>query len=217
MKIPRSRLPASTLKPTAFGSFAAGSTTMPNWATVASSSRRAPLPMYRRALRIDTVKRSPCKRLEPASSGSPTPDTALRATLMVALPKATSAIARPTVPPISKVGSVGCKAMEAKAKGDCVQSNTAPLATEVRFSFSDKFVAMIFTSGTPWSWARPRDASMAVNFLAVLPIPTVRTAILNAPFSTAKPTAAGSLLTGRTTVPKVALFESMSKVAPLPI
>ena len=217
MKIPRSRLPASTLKPTAFGSFEAGNTTVPNWETEASSSRRAPLPMYKRALRMDTVKRVPCKRLEPASSGSSTPDTALRATLMVALPKATSAIARPTVPPISKVGSVGFKAMEAKAKGDCVQSNTAPLATEVRFSFSDKFVAMIFTSGTPCNWARPRDASMAVNFLAVLPVPTVSTAILNAPFSTAKPTAAGSLLTGKTTVPKVALFESMSKVAPLPI
>ena len=74
--------------------------------------------MYKRALRMDTVKRLPCKRLEPASSGSSTPDSALRATLMVALPKATSAIARPTVPPISKVGSVGFKAMEAKAKGD---------------------------------------------------------------------------------------------------
>ena len=68
---------------------------------------------------------------------------------MVALPKTTSAIARPTVPPISKVGSLGFKAMVVKAKGACVQSNTVPLATEVRFSFSERFVAMIFTSGTP--------------------------------------------------------------------
>ena len=57
---------------------------------------------------------------------------------------------------------------------------------------------------------------MAVNFLAAVPVPTVNTAILKDPFSTANPTAAGSSLAGRTTVPKVALFESMSKVAPLP-
>ena len=40
-----------------------------------------------------------------------------------------------TVPPIWKVGSFGPRARLELESGVCVQFKTAPLATEVRFSF----------------------------------------------------------------------------------
>ena len=116
-----------------------------------------------------------------------------------------------TVPPIWKVGSFGPSATLEVESGVCVQSNTTPLVTEVRFSFRYSPVPMSFTASTPCNWAAPRSPSKPVNFFGVPrlvklepsedSLEAVNTARSNAPFSTRKPTADGSVSDGNVTIP----------------
>ena len=153
--------------PTAFGSLGAGKVTVPNPESVAFSLRLAPLPMNRRALEIRRASKSPCNTRAPASSGSPTPSAVLRLMSSVALANTTSAIARPTVPPICSVGLVGVSVRAAVLNGDWFQSKRLPSATEVRVRVSERLVARILTASTPCNWALPRDACNPVYFRAV--------------------------------------------------
>ena len=116
-----------------------------------------------------------------------------------------------TVPPIWKVGSFGPRATFELESGVCVQFKTAPLATEVRFSFRYSPVPMSLTASTPCNWAAPRLPSKPVNFFGVLRwvkfvpsvdcLEAVKTARSNVPFSTRKPTADGFVTAGNVTSP----------------
>ena len=161
------RLPPSIAKPTAFGSFGAGKVTVPNPESEETSFKLAPLPMKIRALEIWMASKSPCSTRVPVSSGSSTPSTVLRLKLSVALANTTSAIARPTVPPICSVGLAGVSVRAAVLNGDWFQSKRLPSATEVRVRVSERLVARILTASTPCNWALPRDACNPVYFRAV--------------------------------------------------
>ena len=75
--------------------------------------------------------------------------TWVRATSTTALPYTTSAMLRPALPPIRKVGSDGLRRTAAEDTGVWVQSSTEPLVTEVRFNWSTRLVPMSFTASTP--------------------------------------------------------------------
>ena len=167
VKMANRRLPPSMAKPTAFESLGSGNVTVPNPESVDTSFRLAPLPMKIRALEIWMASKSPCSTRVPPSSGSSTPSTVLRLMLSVALANTTSAIARPTVPPICSVGLVGISVRPALLNVDWVQSNRLPSATEVRVRVNDRLVARILTASTPCSCALPSEACNPVYFRAV--------------------------------------------------
>ena len=115
---------------------------------------------------------SPFKRATlPATSGSSTPVTSVRLTLMVALPNTTSAMLNPAEPPIWKVGSVDRRSTAASANGftawkDWVQSNTA-VPVETRFNRKKRSTPMSFTTSTPCNCALPKAPSRPVYFRTV--------------------------------------------------
>ena len=157
VKMPRSRLPPETLKPTAFGSLAAGSDTLPKSPLFESSLRLAPLPMNSLAWVTAMDSRSPFNCTTGSTeSGSSTPLTRVRLMLTVALPNTTSAMLKPTVPPMRKVGSLVPKVTPAPDSPNCVQSRTPPPVTELRFNWKTRPVPMSFTASTPCNWALPK-------------------------------------------------------------
>ena len=174
--MPNCRLPPLTLKPTAFGSLLSGNVTVPYPVDPATSFKVAPLPMNRAASVMAMDSRSPCNRATmPSSSGSSTPLTTERLTATMALPSTTSAMLRPTVPPMRKVGSVGPRSTPAPertlvVRPVCFQSSTRPPVTEVRFNWSERFVPMIFTTSTPCNRAVPSEPSNPVNFRTVFKV-----------------------------------------------
>ena len=86
VKTPRSRVPAPTLKPTAWVSLLAGNVTEPKVALLASVLRLAPLPMKSLAWVIAMANKSPLSVETPEASVTVTPLTTERLTLMLALP-----------------------------------------------------------------------------------------------------------------------------------
>ena len=133
---PRLKAPPVTLKPTALASSLAGNDTDPE-----AESNVAPVPMNNVAPVTDTDSSSPFKTAAESSRvGSSTPVSTERLTLTVARPNTTSAMLRPTDPPIWKVGSVGPRSTPALAStllvtAVCRQSNTAAPLTLVWFNF----------------------------------------------------------------------------------
>ena len=83
---PRSRVPAPTLKPTAWASLLEGSVTEPKAPLPESVLRLAPLPMNSLAWVIAMANKSPLSVETPEASVTVTPVTRVRLTLMVALP-----------------------------------------------------------------------------------------------------------------------------------
>ncbi|NBP24434.1 MAG: hypothetical protein EBU81_07775 [Proteobacteria bacterium] len=77
------------------------------------------------------------------------PLTSERLTSMVAEPNTTSAMLKPTLPPMRNFGSVGPSATRTAATGACRQSSTPPPGTEVWLSFNTRSLPMIFTASTP--------------------------------------------------------------------
>ena len=210
VKMPRSRLPPVTLKPTAFGSFAAGSATLPKSPLFRSSFRLAPLPMNSLAWVTEMDSRSPLScTTGSAASGSSTPLTWVRLMATVALPKTTSAMLKPTEPPMRKVGSLLPKVTPALPTADCVQSRTAPPDTELRFSWKTRPVPMSFTASTPCNWALPRAPERPVylrtlaRVVYVEPLAAASRAVKMPSFRdppfTLKPTAFGSFVAGSPT------------------
>ena len=88
----------------------------------------------------------------------------LRLTAIVALPKTTSAMLRPTLPPMRKVGSAGVRLIPTEASPDWAQFITRAPFTEVWFNWNRKAVPINWTASIPCSWALPRAPSSAVNF-----------------------------------------------------
>ena len=217
MKTPRSKLPPDTENPIAVGSLLAGKVTVPNSGFVESTLRRAPDPMKRVASVIAMVSRSPFSAWAPATSGSSIPLTIERLKSTVALPNTTSAMARPTLPPMRKVASLGDNVMPASAKVVWDQSSTLPPATEVRFMSNRNAVPISLSESTPCNWALPSAACTPVYLRTAPAVFAVSTARFRLPLATLRPTAVGESLGGRTTRPKVALAESRSRVAPLPM
>ena len=201
----------------AVGSLLAGKVTVPNSGFVESIFRRAPEPMNRVASVIATDSRSPFNFWVVASSGSSIPLTIERLKLTVALPNTTSAMAKPTLPPMRKVGSVGLSAMPASARMDWVQSSTLPSVTEVRFMSRRRAVPINLRASTPCNCALPNAACTPVYLRTTSAVVAVSTARFKRPLATLKPTAVGESLGGNTTRPKVPLVESRSRVAPLPM
>ena len=111
---------------------------------------------------IDKVSKSPRSTRVPASSGSSMPLTELRLMVSVALPKTTSEMLSPMDPPMRKVGSRGLNATAAPERAPWVQSSTAPVATEVLFSWSTRLVPIIWTTSTPCNCALPKAPSSPV-------------------------------------------------------
>ena len=155
VKIPNCIDALATLKPTAVVLSADGSVTDP-----VVKLRAAPEPMNKLALVMATESRSPFRVSVPTA----TPDTSPRPTLTVALPKTTSAMLRPTEPPIWNVGSVAASDTAAAASGlpesltnalPCFQSITA-VPAETRFSERESPEPIIFTASTPWRRADPK-------------------------------------------------------------
>ena len=156
VKIPKSRLPPETLKPTAFGSLAEGSATLPKSLLFESSLRLAPLPMKSLAWVTAMDSRSPFNCTTGSTeSGSSTPLTRVRLMLTVALPNTTSAMLNPTEPPMRKVGSLVPRVTPAPETPCWVQSKTPPPVTELRFNWKTSPVPMSFTASTPCNWALP--------------------------------------------------------------
>ena len=119
MKIPRSSHPPLTLNPTALESLLAGKATLPKSTLLESSFNEAPLPMNNEAPEIFTARSEPRNRaVVPSTDGSCTPDTVVRESVMLALPNTTSAMLRPTLPPMRKIGSVAFKTTPAEATAD---------------------------------------------------------------------------------------------------
>ena len=79
----------------------------------------------------------------------------------------TSAMLRPTEPPMRKVGSAGVNATLAAASGVCVQSSTDPVETEVRFSWNWRLSTTNFTASTPWRRETPSEDSKPVYLRTV--------------------------------------------------
>ena len=102
----------------------AGVLTLPKSRLVESVFSEAPLPMNRSAPVTEIPSRSPLSTPPGTVSGSRIPLTSERLTSMVAEPKTTSAMLRPTLPPMRKVGSVGPRATSTPATGACLQSST---------------------------------------------------------------------------------------------
>ena len=125
------RLPLATLRPTAVGELLSGNTTRPKVVLAEFRSRVAPLPMNKLAWVIEITSRSPPKTSPVPDSGSRIPEMDLRLTAIVALPKTTSAILRPTLPPMRKVGSSGVRSMPTEASPIWVQFITRAPLTEV--------------------------------------------------------------------------------------
>ena len=172
VKIPRSSAPPSTRNPTAVALFSSGKMTRPNPALAELVSSVAPLPMNKSAPEMRMPSNSPFRRATvPETSGSSTPVTSVRLTLMVALPNTTSAMLNPAEPPIWKTGSVDRRSTAASASGftvwkDCVQSNTA-VPVETRFNRKKRSTPMSFTTSTPCNCALPKAPSRPVYFRAV--------------------------------------------------
>ena len=125
--MPKSSEPPLTLKPTALASLLAGKVTFPKLTLLESSFNEAPLPMKRVAPVMFTARSEPRNRATvPSTDGSSTPEIVVRLRVMLALPNTTSAMLRPTLPPIRKVGSVAFKTTPAEATAGWVQSRTPP-------------------------------------------------------------------------------------------
>ena len=125
--MPKSSEPPLTLKPTALASLLAGKVTFPKLTLFESSFNEAPLPMKRVAPVMFTARSEPRNRATvPSTDGSSTPEIVVRLRVMLALPNTTSAMLRPTLPPIRKVGSVAFKTTPAEATAGWVQSRTPP-------------------------------------------------------------------------------------------
>ena len=103
---------------------------------------------------------------EPVIPGTFRPVAELRATEIVALPSTTSAMLRPTLPPIRKVGDIEVRSTLAAARPAWVQSRTVPVLAETLFNWNTSPVPMILTTSTPCNCALPREPSKPVNFRA---------------------------------------------------
>ena len=148
--MPKSSEPPLTLKPTALASLLAGKVTLPKSTLFESSFSEAPLPMKRVAPVMFTAKSEPRSRATvPSTEGSSIPETVVRLRVTLALPNTTSAMLRPTLPPIRNVGSVAFNTTPAEATAAWVQSSTPPCATEVLFNWKTRLVLMSFTASTP--------------------------------------------------------------------
>ena len=175
MKMPRFREASATRKPTAAVSLVAGNVTEPKAPLFGSRFRLAPVPRKRLALVMEITIKSPANTAAAASSGSSTPVTAERLTLMTASPKTTSPMLKPTTPPIWKVGSTAVRPTAAEASGfdesvtrvlPCFQSSTW-VPTDTRLSDKVRPVPIIFTAGTPCNWALPKAEVKPVYFRTV--------------------------------------------------
>ena len=117
--MPKLSEPPLTLKPTALASVLAGKVTLPKLTSFESSFSEAPLPMKSVAPVIFTARSEPRNRVTvPSTEGSSTPETVVRESVMLALPNTTSAMLRPTLPPMRNVGSVAFKTTPAEATAD---------------------------------------------------------------------------------------------------
>ena len=94
--------------------------------------------------------------------GTVAPVTDERLTEIVALPSTTSAMLRPTLPPILKVGEAEVRFTWAADNPDWVQSSPLPGVCEERFIWKTRPVPITFTTSTPWSCALPSDPSNPV-------------------------------------------------------
>ena len=156
-------MPPLTLKPTALASLPAGRVTVPE-----AASKVAPVPMNKVAPVTDTVSSSPFRTAAESSRvGSSTPARTERLTLTVARPNTTSAMLRPTAPPIWKVGSVGPRSTPALASTllvnpVCFQSSTGAPATLVWLSFRYNAVPVSLNASTPCNRAVPSAPSKPV-------------------------------------------------------
>ena len=220
----RLRAPPLTLKPTALASLLAGRVTAPD-----SALKVAPVPMNSVAPVTDTESNSPFSTAAESSKvGSSTPVSTERLTLTVARPNTTSAMLKPTVPPIWKVGSVGPRSTLALASPlvvnpVCFQSSTAAPVTLVWLSFRYSAVPVSLNASTPCKRAVPRAPSKPVYLRGVssvlyeVPLLVERLRAVNTPRSneppvTLKPTADVSVGSGSVRVP-LAVF----KEAPVPM
>ena len=172
VKMPRSSDPPSTRNPTAVALFRSGKITRPNPVLAELVSSEAPLPMNKSAPVMRILSNSPFRRATvPETSGSSTPVTNERLTLMVALPNTTSAMLNPAEPPIWNVGSVARRSTAASTSGftawkDWVQSNTA-VPVETRFNRKKRSTPMSLTTSTPCNCALPKAPSRPVYFRTV--------------------------------------------------
>ena len=152
-----------------------------------------------------------------ASSGSSTPETTRWLKSTVALPYTTLAMLNPAEPPICRVGDVLVSVSPAVESEAWFQSNRSPPVTDVRFRPSEKLLRMSFRESTPCSWARPKVPIKPVYLRVAAPSPTVRMPSFMLALDTANPTAVGSLLVGKATLPNDSEVASSTSTAPDPI